>query len=366
MFFIKQGQHLERVELFDQQSIHQIQWPKSPESTQAQMLPLSMLKQGVERYITNTKTAYYFLRLDHFILPLTVNSKEYDNSYLTSNYYAVNQMHENWPKVFRPVASAIGLLLKGFKVNRSVVVNNWLLSNSLYPKLTDEQVALLTTFLEKRFPDHLLMFRGLNDADTAPLIQQLKSLGYHTFFARKIFIYNPKVKKESRVAYHQRRDLRLLEKGGYRLEDSQDFERLITLYKYVYLDKHTAFCPHYTADYLKSAVESGFLELRVLKKEKKVVGVFGFLIRNGTMIVPFFGYDTQIEEKVEIYRILTRLIIDEAEKRGVLLNDGSGGDTAKKFRGMEEVNEYAAIYTHHLPLSRKIFWGLSEKMAKLF
>ena len=357
---------MQRVELFDRESIDQIKWPDSQESRQAKTLPLTLLKEGVERYITNTKTRFYFLRVDDFILPLTVNDKEYNNSYLTSNYYAVKRLREKWPKILYPLVAGIGFILKSAQVNRSVIVNNWLLSNSLYPKLSDEQVELMTHFLAKRFPSHLLMLRSLNETDCSDLLGQLKSLRYHTFFSRSVFMYNPEDKKGKREGYHKRRDLRLMENGGYLVEKEADFARCITLYNLVYRDKHTPFCPHYTVDYLKKAVESDFLEIRVLKRGAETVGVFGFSIRNNTMIVPFFGYDTKLDEKVEIYRILTRLIIEKAEERNVLLNDGSGGDQAKKFRGMKESNEYAAIYARHLPPIRKFFWNLSERCSNLF
>ena len=357
---------MQKVELFDKNSIDHIKWPKSEESSQAQQLPLQLLKNGVEKYITNIQTKFYFLKIDDFIIPITVNEAEYNNSYLTSNYYAVKQMRLKMHKLYYPLAACVGYILKKAKVNRVVIVNNWLLSNSLYPKLSNKQLTLMKEFLLKQFPDHMIMMRGLNEAHDLDLLEQLKKEKYYTFYSRKIFHDGPKVKKGKRSNYHRRRDERLMQSEKYEVGTSEDFQKLIWLYDRVYKDKHTIYSPRYTADYLKHAVETGFLNLVVIKKEGVEVGVFGYSIRNGIMIVPFFGYDISCKKRTEVYRILTTLILKKAAELNVALNDGSGGDQAKKFRGMKAANEYAAIYTHHLPLFRKMFWKIARCFSKSF
>ena len=357
---------MSRIQLYSQSDIDQIDWPQSEESTQAQQLPLLLLQEGVDRLITNVKTDYYFLKIDAYILPITVNHTEYQNAYLTSNYYAVKQLREKANRLLKPWIGLYALIMKGIKVNQSVIVNNWLLSNSLYPDLSIEQLELITTFLQEKFPHHLIMMRSINVADGKTLLQKLKQIHYHTFFSRQIFYFDPKTKPGKKAAYHRRRDERLMENEGYTLGKSTNYEGLIELFNRIYKDKHTIYCPHYTPLYLKYAVESKFLTVKVLQKEGKDVGVFGYTIRNGVMIVPFFGYDPASPTHRDVYRLLTMLVIKEAKTLNVALNDGSGGDQTKIFRGMQPVDEYAAIYTKHLPLGRKLFWKMADRFSKSF
>lgn len=357
---------MDRVALFDKDSIDQINWPQTPETLQAKAIPLAMLKEGVERYISNVQTRLFLLKIDDVILPITVNEKEYENSYLTSNYFAIRKMQERAPKTMQFFIKGAGLLLKGIEVNRAVIVNNWLLSGTIYPQITEEQLQLLTQFLQRRFPNHLLMFRGLNFRENTHLIERLQKLSYHKFYARKVFYYDPGAPKSKKTRYHQRRDLRLMEKAGYQVVQTDDWERLIELYNFVYKDKHTKYCPRYSAHFLQKAVSSGFLTVKAIEHQGKIEGVFGFFLRDQTMIVPFLGYDIYSERKMDLYRILTMLIIMEAEKRELLLNDGSGGERAKSFRGMQPVEEYSLIYAKHLKWTRSTFWKIAEKCSTLF
>ena len=94
-----------------------------------------MLQQGTESFIPNTKTLLSFLKIDDLIIPITINEREYENSYLTSNYYIISHLKNLAPRSLHPLISVLGFLLKGMGINRVVIVNNWLLSQSIYPVL---------------------------------------------------------------------------------------------------------------------------------------------------------------------------------------------------------------------------------------
>lgn len=325
-----------------------------------------MLKEGVEHYISNVKTRFFFLKVDGHCIPISVNEKEYENAYVTSNYYAIAHVQHKVSIFVRPFVRGAGLLLKGIEANRVVIVNNWLLSGALYPQLSGEQLEAVTRFLEERFPSHLVMFRGLTDREHVGIIDGLEDLGYHKFFARKVHYFDPEEKRGKRAAYHLRRDRRLMESAGYVVTTRVDVRRFLELYRSIYLEKHTQYAPRYTEAFLQRAIESGFLQMRTIERKGEIVGVFGYCVEGGAMIAPFFGFDAQSERRTEVYRILMLTLIEEAEKLGALLNDGSGGETAKRFRGLKEFNEYALIYTRHLRWHKRLFWGISNKAANLF
>jgi Acetyltransferase (GNAT) domain len=270
----------------------------------------------------------------------------------------------------KPLLKGVGLLLKGIKINKAVIVNNWLLTTNIYPQLSDLELQTVTDYLTHHFSDHILIFRSLNTRNCWELADGLKKQRYRLLYARHVFIYDPQQKGNfsPKVFYHHRRDRRLIGSEGYeivRYEKTLPAEtaRLLHLYNALYLARHTAYSPQYTEKFLKEAVENRFLHLVALKKEGEIQGVIGFHERGGTLITPFCGYDQTQAEANHLYRMLTMLAIDEAEKREALLNDGSGGAAPKQYRGMQSFPEYVALYDRHLPFYRRLFWGMAAKIV---
>jgi len=366
------------IELFDKNNIDQLHWPENEEAFLVRSYLLPMVKEGVKAYISNVETNLYLLRINATILPLTVNDRQYDNSYLTSNYFPIKYLEEQNSKrrgllkpILRSLIQSVGLFLKGIKINKVVIVNNWLLTTNIYPKLTAKEINALTDFLSLRFPDHLLVFRSLNTRKCGELTQWLEDKHYRLMFARNVCIYDPEQRENfsSKVFYHHRRDRRLIQEEKYEIVryetlTQEEIKRLLQLYGELYLKRHTQYSPHFTAKFLKEAQEKEILQLVGLKKEGTIFGVIGFIEREKTLIAPFCGYEHATEEAGHLYRMLTILAIDEAEKREVLLNDGSGGEAPKHYRGMKSFPEYVALYDRHLPVHRRLIWNLAERIVR--
>ncbi|MFN0065840.1 MAG: hypothetical protein ACKVOH_06355 [Chlamydiales bacterium] len=331
--------------------------------------PLSLLQEKISSYVENIDTRYFVLKIGEHLLPITVNNKEYQNSYLTSNYFAVNYYKQKILKrrpflgnLQKPFINGVGALLKLCKINKAVIVNNHLLTANILPQLTQEEIAQITDFLMHRFPDHLLIFRNLDSFTSKELLERFRQQHYHLFFSRNIYVFDPTKKVTPRQLYHHRRDLRLLEKEGYVIERHiapEDFKRCLELFSSLYREKHTLFGPAYTELFLQ---ESDFFWL-VLKKGEKIEGVFALKIWDRAGTIPFFGYNIHAPNHKELYRILTTLVIKEGERLGVPINDGSGGEETKSLRGMSRYPEYTAIYAKHLPWARRYFWHFSEKIG---
>jgi hypothetical protein len=364
--------------LYDRETIGQLIWPENEEAMQAKVLLLPMIQEGVSAYIQNVETKLYLLKVNSHIIPLTVNHKEYNNSYLTSNYFVVKHWEEQLNKqksslqtLKKSLIKGLGGLLKAVKINKIVIINNWLLTTNIYPTLTEEEWQAVTEFLTVKFPDHALIFRSLNDYKCQELKQKLDKQRYRLLFSRQVYIYDPQQKEalSPKQRYHHRRDRKLASTEGYEIFhykqiDSQESERLLKLYSSIYHVQHTQYSPQYTARYLQEAIEGQFLHLIGIKKDDTVQGVIGFHQRGGTLITPFFGYDQKFGAANHLYRMLTMVAIDEAETRGVHLNDGSGGEETKSYRGLKPFPEYVALYDRHLPIYRRLFWSLAEKFGK--
>lgn len=359
--------NVEPVTLYDAHSIETLPWPDTEDGRKTKTFLTPLIKEGVEKYVSNVKTKLCLLMVGQTLLPITINEEEYQNSYVVSNYYPIADMEERMSRTHRkwqqPFVWTAGKFLQWIKINRAVMVNNWLFSTNLYPNLTSSQIRAVAHFLRREFPDYAHIFRGVNTLQGDGLADCLKQENFHLIGVRQIFAYDPELKHtlSSKVHYHHRRDWRLLETHGYSVISkeeitSADFPRLIDLYHEVYVDKYTAFSPLYTSSFLQGAVESGVIELIGIKKEGKIDGIMGIRELNGMMTVPFFGYDTHLPQSMGIYRMLSVLIIKEAEKRGLILNDSSGSSTPKRFRGLKPHPEYVAIYDRHLPFNRRFFW----------
>jgi hypothetical protein len=337
--------------------------------TKSENAPLSFISNDVSSYIENVETQLGFVSVGENFFPCTVNHREFANSYVTSNYYVIHHkkgMLKGKTRLFvAPILTLGGQFLKLVGINRCVNVNNWLMTNALYPQLNKVQYKSMIDCLTEQFPMHYLMFRNLNIVTGQENLKKLKELGCYVFPARSVYLFDPSQPLPSKARYHFRRDKRLMESGSYRIKNEneikeEDLPLILGLYKQLYIDKFTTYSPRYSLSFLRGALETGMLKLKALYYNKEVVGVLGFQANSKEMIVPFFGYDQNHPHNRDIYRLLIHTAIVEAQKRGVILNDGSGGDQAKKNRGMKLYSEYSALYTKHLPLIRRSFWKLAS------
>lgn len=365
------------IRLFDKENLHELHWPDTEEARQAKAMLVPMMEEGVEAYIQNVSTKLFLLQVDSHIIPLTVNEKEYDNSYVASNYYFIQMLQEMAEKknprlysIQKPLIQTLGHLFKGMKINKMLIVNNWLLSSTIYPDFTDNQISEITHFLISKFPGHLLIFRSLDEKSCTPLIASLRNLRYRMIMSRYVYMYDSDKKSEfsSKINYRHRRDRRLVQSQGFevvsdRMMNLKEIDRLLQLYQGIYIDKHTSYSPSYTNKFLDRAIQNSFLKMYSLKKDGEVAGVVGVFQRKNGMTAPFLGYD--IRKNVnQLYGMLTQIAIDEAEQQQVVLNDGSGAGIAKLYRGMNAVPEFIAVYDQHLPFYRRLFWSLSEKVVE--
>ncbi|MCH9608731.1 MAG: hypothetical protein S4CHLAM45_13120 [Chlamydiales bacterium] len=353
------------VDLYDQTNIETLVWPKGEESVGMQHFFLPLLKEGVSSFVSNIETTFYLLKVDDLIFPLTVNEMEYDNSYLTSNYFLISSRQERGYQSFfhRGLVTAAGGFLKGVKINRSVLVNNWLLSAATFPQISLKQLRHMTEFLVDRFPSHTLMFRNLFQEQLLPF----HHLKYGINKTREVYCYDPGFGLDKKARYHHRRDHRLISKLGYHILRGEELqgkeERIIDLYNQIYIKKHTNYSPHYTEKFIKSVFKSSFFSITALEKEGQIDGVFISYRRDKSMSVPFFGYQLECDYTQQVYRMLTILAMGEAKQKGLFLNDGSGGTVTKAQRGMRPFSEYIAFYGRHLSHIRRAFWALADHLT---
>lgn len=353
-----------------------IPWPEGPDGDYARRYLTPLMRDGVPAHIANADTRVAVVRVDDLALPATVNDAQWENSYVCAPYnHYVDYAREELKTLGEPLAEAalgaalhgIGLALRLGEINRVVHVNNWLLSTNLYPPLTRAQIGAVTRMLVARFPTHAIVWRSVNTVGGEALWQAFEDEGYQSIASRQLYYQYP---ADDAFYNHDhrkiwRKDLKLLRNSPYELLGpaeltEADLPRLKALYDQLYLEKYSLHNPQFTLRYLSTALATGTLELRALRHREtgSLDGVAGFFVRNGALTTPLFGYDIHLPQAVGLYRMLTVVMYQEAQARGLLLNMSSGAAGFKRSRGGRGNIEASMVYHAHLPPHRQATWAL--------
>jgi hypothetical protein len=367
---------IEDFEIYSNETIDKLIWPNELESKKVKNFFVPFLKEGISSFISNVKTCLYIIKFKNYVLPITVNEREYDNAYVASNYVFVKLLKRKMKgsKCLKWLTwSLLGLdaLMRIAKINKVVMVNNWFMTTSLYPKLNGEEVRLLTEALSRIFKDHTIMWRSINDNTGKCLQDALAKNKYHLIQSREVFFFDPTDlgQLNERAKRHLRQDRQLLEKSGYRVVlghqlEKEDFKRLIELYEMLYIERYYNGSPVFTEKFLINLLRVPDIKFVCLKKER--IDGFCVLFKGcEEMSMAFLGHDTSLDIDVGIYRMLNILAIQESETLKITFNMSSGADNFKMWRGARRKKEFVAVYDKHLPLSRKLFFKTSASAVKL-
>ncbi len=330
---------------------------------------------GIEA-IRNVETDMQLLDTGTHHFPVTINSgkESSENSYVVSPLAAYTgyaryelQLIENpWLRwTLRLLIDSIGTILEWAQIDRGVQVNNWLLSTNIYPSDWDgDDLPQITNLLTATYPDHAIGFRSINLFSNAVLFERFVSCGYIPIPSRQVYVFDGRDGVSSKfMAHHNTRiDAGLLDKTSYRVVDADelrdvDFLRMEQLYNKLYLDKYSPLNPQFSADWLRCGQRDGWLRLHVLQApDGRIDGVVGWFGDDKILTAPIVGYDTSLPKKYGLYRLLTRMCLQEATKRRCVLNFSSGAAHFKRLRGGEPEIEYSMVYVRHLSAERRIVW----------
>jgi hypothetical protein len=137
----------------------------------------------------------------------------------------------------------------------------------------------------------------------------------------------------------------------------QDLPRLRTVFRQLFIDKHSQLNPDFTPKFFEFCLDTGFLDLYALRYQGEIVGVLGLYARNGWLTTPLIGYDTSLPQGLGLYRRLMALLYRQARERQLQLHLSSGADAFKRARGGQGHLEYSAVYARHLAHFRQLALG---------
>lgn len=367
------------IRLFDSNNIDLLPWPDNPDGDYAKRFLPPLIKNGVPHYIDNIETNMMALLIDNLVLPITVNEAQYHNSYVCSPYghyvgYAKESIsHIAHRFLGRPLKSMIWLLgkiLRQGEINKVVVVNNWLFSTNLYPKINQEQIAKISNFLKKKFPQYAIVFRSVSTYENRELYLFLKSNKFQMIASRQVYFINT-LKESTFQSRMYKSDLKALRESTHELVKHQeiketDIDRIEKLYRAVYLDRHSSLNPQLNVNFIKLALENQLLYMQGLRKDGCLDAVAGYYCRNGVMMSPLLGYDTKKSKNSKLYRITSVMLTQEAKDKKLLYHLSSGAAVFKKLRRAEGNIEYMAVQHDHLPFRRRLPWRLLRWVMNSF
>lgn len=343
-------------------------WSDLEDGPAARAFLAPLLTHGVTASIANVRTELRLLVAEGRVLPLTVNDDQAPNAWVVSPYNAyIDYAGEETRELdgaalrlsIRGALAGLGAVLRVGRIDRVVHVDNWCLSTNLHPPLHPETLAAIQRLLRDTWPTHAHAWRSVHAWRGEPLPVHLTALGYRALPARSCFVWDPH-DADHRASRDLKNDARILRNRGFEVVGADqltdgDAPRLRALYDALYLDKYSRHNPMFTDRFVRTALAGG-LTVRALRREGVLYGVLGYIHRAGFMTTPLFGYDTDLPVKTGLYRMCSRVLVDEAIERGLILHQSAGAASFKRNRHAEPVLEHTFVDVDHLPAGRRAAW----------
>jgi hypothetical protein len=261
---------------------------------------------------------------------------------------------------------------RAWSLDRTVQWSAGLLSTNLHAPEAAQAVEEATRLISRRFPQHAVLVRCLNDLPGSIPPRVFLDADHHVFASRRVYFFDgrePGFLAKDTV----RRDLKSLRKlDGYQVVGPDGFRpsdvpRILSLYRQLYVEKHSSLNPRYTRRFVERALAEGWLEFRGLRNATGVLdGVYGCFSQGDVTSTPFIGYDTSLPTGTGLYRHLVALLLSDVAERGQLLNYSSGAGEFKRRRGGLPVVESNALYCSHLTPGRRAAYAVTLGLVERF
>ncbi|MHA6529990.1 GNAT family N-acetyltransferase [Paenibacillus sp. BAC0078] len=365
-----------RIVQYDREHIGELEWPDTEYGRYARQYILPLMEHPPEHFIANVRTTVKVVVVEGIPVPITVNAADYANSYVCSPYthYVSYAREELILLNNRPLQAALSCLLYGVgalfrraRFNKVVQVNNWLLSTNLHPAVSPDQMMEVLDFLRREYPGYTILYRSLSRETSGTMIEALREYGCKLVPSRQIYLLQHPTGSKAR--WLVKRDRALLDKHGYTVQDqgeitAEDIPRIVELYELLYIHKYSLHNPQFTEAFIRLALEQRTLHIYGLRKNGRLDAVLGFYSREGVMTAPLFGYDTALPQPLGLYRMLSAVLIDIAERDGLLLHESSGVGQFKRNRGAVAATELSAVYDKGTSWLNRSGWSFLELLLR--
>lgn len=322
---------------------------------------------GANRMIRNAGSQAMLLRHGDWRLPVTVETGEFGHTYVASPHsayvlYARDEIDIVKLKAGRTLAKGVlGLmdaLFRGIGLNRTVHLDNWMLSTNLHGDWKGEGLPAMRAALVERFEDHFLILRSLDPWSCPDLLEAARADGWVLMPSRQIWVTGD-LRRDWKKRNSAQNDRRALNKSGLTVEEPTeiaptDAERIADLYHQLYIGRYSALNPVFTPHFVQESARLGLLDWRLARAiDGTIMAASGMRVAGGVGTVPLLGYDLSRPRSEALYPIASYLASHWAMERGLRFNGSAGAAHFKQLRGATGQIEYMAVYAGHLSRSRR-------------
>lgn len=329
----------------------------------------------------NLQAHFEYMKIEgkEWVVTESVNQ---DQSYVLTPFnafyhYGLEELHKMKSQPMRLITWLLIHLLSPFLKYAGFVqvqyFNNWLFSTILYPsdeKLMNGVIQHLSKNTQVNSPK-ALSIRSLNPHYHSEILKSLVEEDWLLVPTRQVWIFDQGLRDYAQST-NSKHDLKLLKNTDLTLIEnhefnSEDFVRIQELYRMLYIDKYSVHNPDYSLEYLIYAWEKGLIHYFGFKDQSGVLQAVGGRYTEGKVSSnPIVGYNTQLDPKLGLYRLILIYPLKCACEAGLSLHGSSGAPQFKKSRGATPFIEYSAVYISHLnPVKRLIWRGLACLLEKL-
>lgn len=366
------------ISFYDAKNLDRCPWPENEEGQYSKKFLEPIIREGVTHFVDNIETQMGVLIVEDQVFPITINDSQYTNSFVCSPYthyvsYASvvldklkNPFLKKTVETFLKVYES---LMKQGKINKVIIVNNWLFTTNPIPKISPAALKKINSFLNGLFPNHAIVFRSITKSTCEECYDALKNNGYNLIASRYMYLLdgaNDSVFK-TRIF---KSDLKFFQESPFTVVKSDeindaDIPKLQELYNALYIKKYSVLNPQFNPRFFRHLIKNQLLNFRIAKENDQYVGIVAYTCQDKQMISTIFGYEPG-ENKKGVYRYLSTILLLEAKKHQAMFNQSAGGSFYKKIRRAEGEMEYSAVYIKHLPFFRKVPWWILKALNNTF
>jgi len=140
-----------------------------------------------------------------------------------------------------------------------------------------------------------------------------------------------------------------LTRGHYTALTDTHLDRVMALYRRLYIDRYSRYNPDYRPDYIRAMLADGRLEILTLERDGAISAFCAIHCWGGSLSVPMLGYDDSLSDGDALYRMIMVLPVETAMARALGVNLSAGAARFKRHRGATPHVEYLMIIDDHLP-----------------
>ncbi len=360
-----------KLQLFDKKNIEELPYIDNIDAKYAAAYLVPMIKNGVNKYLGNVHGEMKILAIDtRWLLPVFVPKINKSNAYVASIYshyisYCFDELKElrnkRLEKAAKILLHILGFLLKTAQIDKTVFINNWLLSTNLYTDFPKKYIKEITEYIARNHKGYAVAWNSINECTTKDIYDEMQAQNYLFIPSRSIYIVNRYDGFPRRIKRELCRDQNLLNHSKFNFEKISYENSIIKLYNNLYIEKYSQYNPKFTNEFAKLLEHKNLLKFFALKDtDYTTVGVLGYFIRQGVMTAPMVGYDFTYDKSAGLYRQLTIKMFLDAKKHGYILNASSGVGQFKRNRGAERFWEYRVIYTKTINKYRRLIFKILQ------